>query len=595
MTDSSERTEALVAAGERRLHPWSWLFVLLAQLREFALPLIALLVFGRGGDWQEGVAAIAAVVLAVAAVFRYFTYRFRIERDELVVRSGWFTRAERHVPFARISNIVLQQNLLHRLFRVAEVRLESATGGNESEAQMRVLSLRDAESLESLIRAARREAQASGGETTQGADSVAAEPLLRVPLRHLLWLGLSSNRGMIVIAAVFGAAWQLDLGNMGRWVANGVESVYGWLGGVVFGLSFLLTALLLFGAASLALRVLGAVLTVLRFHGFTLHEEGARLSAEGGLLTRLRAHVPVHKVQRWILAEPFLLRAVGLRSVSAETAGNAASNEERAGESLVPVAPRASADALLRRWVPEARLEALDWQPVHPRAWRRWALWPSLGVLGFAGLQIAGFGLQALPMLALVLLPIAHARASARFAGFARSGRLLFWRHGWLEREWQLIDLSRIQVLRLVQSPFDRRAGMASLVLDSAGASQWRGVTVLRSLPEEVARAWLTSLAAELEAPLLAPETRGEQDQHGEHLEAAEQHAEGAQPGGAGIDRGKVAADLAQARAEVGEGGDGRPEGAEDIQPGGVHRQHHGDEAEHPQGDEARHRQHDAF
>ena len=30
-------------APERRLHPWSWLFVLLQQLKQFIFPLIALL------------------------------------------------------------------------------------------------------------------------------------------------------------------------------------------------------------------------------------------------------------------------------------------------------------------------------------------------------------------------------------------------------------------------------------------------------------------------------------------------------------------------------------------------------------------------
>src|SRR5690606_17158180 len=36
------------AAPERRLHPMSWLFVLVAQLRQFIVPLLALLVFGQG-------------------------------------------------------------------------------------------------------------------------------------------------------------------------------------------------------------------------------------------------------------------------------------------------------------------------------------------------------------------------------------------------------------------------------------------------------------------------------------------------------------------------------------------------------------------
>ena len=595
MTGSSERADSLVAAGERRLHPWSWLFVLLAQLREFALPLIALLVFGRGGDWQEAAAGIAALALALAAVVRYYTYRFRIERDELVVRSGLLTRGVRHVPFARISNIVLQQNLLHRLFRVTEVRLESATGGTQSEAQMRVLSLADAEALESLVRAARREASADPAANQDGQPEAADPPLLQVPLRHLLWLGLSSNRGMVVVAALFGVAWQFDVGNMGRLMANSVESVYQWVGGIAIGVAFLATAVLVFVIASLALRLLGVIITVLRFHGFMLHESGARLSAEGGLLTRLRVHVPRRKVQRWVLGEPFLLRAVGLRTLSVETAGNAALNEERAGDALVPVAPAAQVAALLGRWLPDAKLDQRDWQPVHPRAWRRWAFWPALIVLGVVCLQISGFGLQALPMLALVALPILHARASARFAGWARRGNLLLWRHGWLEREWQIIDLARIQVLRLRQTPFDRRAGMADLIADSAGASQWRGVTVLRSLPLAAAEALLQALAEELEAGLLAPEAGGQQDQHREHFQTPEQHAEGAQPDRTGIDRGEVAADIAKPGTEIGEGGDGGAKRAEDVEPGGVHRQHHDDEAEHPQGDEPRHRQHDAL
>ena len=60
---------SLPAGGEdHRLHPWSWLFVLLMQLRHYFLPLVALLVFGQRGDrdpmWAQLIplTAIAAVV-----------------------------------------------------------------------------------------------------------------------------------------------------------------------------------------------------------------------------------------------------------------------------------------------------------------------------------------------------------------------------------------------------------------------------------------------------------------------------------------------------------------------------------------------------
>ena len=117
----------------------------------FALPLIALLVFGRNEDSWQWWGLVAVAVMTLAAVAQYFTYRFRIDADELVIRSGLFQRNVRYVPLARIQSVALHRNLLHQIVGVAEVRLESAVGGDEPEAQMRVLSLADAAALERLV------------------------------------------------------------------------------------------------------------------------------------------------------------------------------------------------------------------------------------------------------------------------------------------------------------------------------------------------------------------------------------------------------------------------------------------------------------
>src|SRR5690606_29388830 len=98
-------------------------------------------------------------VLALFSVWQYFTYRYRIDEDSLFVRSGVFERSLRQVPFSRIHNVALHQSLLHRVFGVAEVKLESA-GGTKPEAEMRVLKLADALALERLIRHRGRSADA---------------------------------------------------------------------------------------------------------------------------------------------------------------------------------------------------------------------------------------------------------------------------------------------------------------------------------------------------------------------------------------------------------------------------------------------------
>ena len=75
---------------------------------------------------------------------------------ELVITSGLIFRNERHVPYGRIQNIDAVQNLLHRLLRVVEVRVETG-GGDEPEARMRVLPLAALEEMrERVVRRADR-------------------------------------------------------------------------------------------------------------------------------------------------------------------------------------------------------------------------------------------------------------------------------------------------------------------------------------------------------------------------------------------------------------------------------------------------------
>ncbi len=98
---------SLPAGGEdHRLHPWSWLFVLLMQLRHYFLPLVALLVFGQRGErdpmWAQLIPLSAIAALVLVSVLQYLSYRYRIGSDAITVRSGLLARNRREIPFARI-------------------------------------------------------------------------------------------------------------------------------------------------------------------------------------------------------------------------------------------------------------------------------------------------------------------------------------------------------------------------------------------------------------------------------------------------------------------------------------------------------------
>ena len=485
---------------EHRLHPLSWLFVLLAQLKQFVVPLAVLLFAGRG-DRNDLWSLIAVGVLVVVSLARYFTYRYRLRDDAIVVRSGWLHRSVREIPYARIHNVNLHQSLLHRLFGVAEVRLESA-GGIKPEAQMRVLRLDQAEALEALVRQRGRAADGGAPATPDAAEQV---PLLALSNGELVRLGLISNRGMLVVAAAFGALAQTGDNVFGILVERWGKSALGWLSGLAGEHAHDSPVTIAFAAGSLLLvalvlvRLLSVLLAFLQYYGFTLREDDARIRVESGLLARYRSSAKRRRIQSWSLHEGVLHRWFKRRSLRVQTASRQGGDgSQRSLKELAPVATPMHCEELIRHFLPDAGWDTLVWQPLHRHAWWRIAVPGLLLVLAGSAALAWRFGPVGLAALALLPLQLWRARRIAASCGYACNDRLVAWRTGWLSKRWNFAEIGKIQALRLAQSPLDRRLGMASLLLDTAGASPFGAPLQLRQLPDGAARALSARLVAQL-------------------------------------------------------------------------------------------------
>jgi putative membrane protein len=495
--------------GERRLHPLSWLFVLLQQLKSFALPLLVLIFTGRGNSWELW-GLVGVGVLAALSVAQYFTYRFRIDDDGVVVRSGLLQRSLRHIPYQRVQNVALHQTLLHRLFGVAEVRLESAAGGMRPEAEMRVLSLADAHSLEALVRDHGRRERAGAAVASGEAVAPRANVLLALSTAEVVRLGLISNRGMVLVVAAVGVVAQNDSKLIARAVEYAGRSLFGfgerlhldWIGWAAGALALGLLALAL-------LRALSIVLAVLQYHGFELRESGRRLSVERGLLTRSRANMPRDRIQAWTLAEGVVQRLLRRRSLAVDSATVEQSGKPGSARDIAPVITVDGADALVRHLLPGVAWPPAQWRSLHPKAWRRQFTLPALAVLVATAVLAWREGPLAFALLALLPAALLRARIWARHAGWSEDGRLIAVREGWLVRHWRFAEVRKVQALKLSQSPFDRRHGMATLLLDTAGASPFDPPLRIRYLPEAEARALHDRLAARLAAPVTPARTAG--------------------------------------------------------------------------------------
>ena len=130
----------LPMSSERRLHPVSMLFRLGDRLRELVIPVIVFFFVSRSrsGLGQLTVPAVVLAITTIAAIAQHFSFRYRYGPGELVIRWGIFFRTQRHIPYDKIQNIDAVQSVVHRLFGVVSIVVQTGSG-TEPEATLSVL------------------------------------------------------------------------------------------------------------------------------------------------------------------------------------------------------------------------------------------------------------------------------------------------------------------------------------------------------------------------------------------------------------------------------------------------------------------------
>ena len=533
--------------SDHRLHPSSILFAVAGSLRAFLLPAVVLLVTtGRSspdpsdagfsnpaawvnrslpGDlaitnWQFWILLFVVPTLIVA-LLNYLSFRLRYEGTELVIRSGVFFRNERHVPYARIQNLDAVRNPAHRLFGVAEVRVETG-GGQTPEATISVLHESVFEEMRRRIFDARTEAAGARVDEPDTASAPAvAEPrtLLHLPLRELLLNGLLDNRGMVLIAAASGVLWEAGiLGVVADRLATGLfrpglmretarELATGDIPAVLARIVVLVVGII----AVLALVRLASMLwSLVRLYDFRLTRVGEDARTEYGLLTRITATIPLKRVQSLTVKEAPLQRLLERMSIRVETAGGHGAPGQAPGhprEMLAPIVRAPAVPSLVHEVLPGFTLDGLDWQPLHPRAFRR-AVKPPLVVaaaaaapfvfwLGWVGLFVLPFIVAWLTTLAWMY--VRHTQWALRQgSGQPAAGDALVLRSGWLWREITVVPIAKIQALDRVESPFDRWSAMAGVRVDTAGSASPAHRISIPYLARETAAALYDRLAAQI-------------------------------------------------------------------------------------------------
>ncbi|MCY2960064.1 MAG: PH domain-containing protein [Planctomycetota bacterium] len=496
-----------LAPNERCLHPVSLVFRVIAHARSLLLPAVAVLYLGRGEGWQAWAALFFVPILAFD-VFRYRTLRWRYDADELVVRQGWIWKSERHVPYARIQNVDLKQNVLHRALKVAEVRIETA-GGAEPEVSLSVVSLAAYEEVRERAFAGRAQARPAAALPSAGAaedvrsepgtSSSAPETILELSPLDIVLLGVHPGRGLALLAIAWGTA--REFGFFEDWEKH-AESAAQDSGNPEAFLKAATVLIVVAGVAGLMLLSLAA--SFVEYWNFRLEAEGEVFRVRRGLLTRQVQTIPRGRIQAVTVEHPWFLGLVGRARVHVRTAGGNPAREEGqrgGGRHFAPIVRRERVAEILARIRPGIDVADADWRPLGRTAPRRFLVGGLVQVLPLAALAIvflAWYG--AAIAIGLVAFTVLAARRRARRAAWARAPWGLAAREGAFSTAEHATFVDKIQAVDLFENPLDRRHGHVTVRVDTAGPLSRGGSDVsIHYLPREIAedlRADLVGAAA---------------------------------------------------------------------------------------------------
>ncbi len=440
------------------------------------------------GATEEVVQSGVAVLVIFGRVLGWWFRTYTVTRGELVLDEGILQKHHRAVPFSRIQQVELRQQLMARALGIATVHIETAADAGGTAVTLRALNLAAAEALrDHLLDQQRRLRNGQPARTSGGTAALPVAPrtpLARLDPAQLLVAGATSTgvvaAGVLVVAAsAVGAAVAADS-----------------FGGGALSALLLLVVFTVGGIGTLA--ALAAIGTLVSAWGFELTASGDDLHLEQGLFDRRQHTMPRHRLQHARVVDNPLRRLLGTASVQLHSAATPGRGDEQQSFIDIPLVRAAAVPDLLAAAMGSDDFRPPTLDPRPPAARRRAILRRTAVTVLLAATIAAAWWPAGAGVLPLALLGVPWGLVAHRRAGSALDGAVLAVASGAVVHHLELVPRARVQSARTSTSPLQRRVRLASLHLDVAGSRGALGATSpsLGDLAADVASAAMQRVTA---------------------------------------------------------------------------------------------------
>ena len=387
-------------------------------------------------------------------IIKWLTFTYWVEDQELKTEYGFLLKKKRYVPMERIQNVNYNEGIIHRIFNLVQLSIETAGGSSaKADIELSAITKEAAGEVERWINQSTSPVEKTEGEAK-------SRTIYKMNNQDLLLLATTSNGIGVVLAGVGAVLSQFSQYIPFELITSQFSFLlkYGFM--LVIGLIIL--ALLISWAISVAM-------TYLAYYSFTLSFSDDQLEITRGLLEKKKVTIPINKIQAIKIVENPIRQLFGYAHVSIENAGASMTSASEKKIILLPFIKKKQIEEILQLITPTTSFDMEDaiYSPVKARPlFYRKFIWIITPITIALAIWVSTYFLLLFIMLALI---VSLCFSQHRNASFKLENERITIQYRVINKVTFIVQRNKIQALQMTQTIFQKRLGIYTGVIHVMG------------------------------------------------------------------------------------------------------------------------------
>lgn len=444
----------------KRLHPAAMILNIIKTIRQSIVGFLPLIILAVGeGAWMYALIAGGLIIafIIIASVLSWLRYSYRLEEDQIRIEQGIIIRKKRTISKHRIQSIDLSQNIIHRIFGLTKVQIETAGSDHNIDASLAAVKMEEGKIVHDQLKY-KKESIAVTEEDKAEAVTEQEEPA------SLASKTITTNE--LIIAGSTSGAFGIILGIFGIGFSQ-IESfipdrlytdVTSWLFSQAVQLLIAIGVFML-----IVLWVLGVLATVIQHWKFTVTRYEKELFITRGLLEKKQSTIPLKRIQAVGIKESIIRQPLGFASVYVEIASGEVTNTQEMHTLIFPLLRKKHVQAFLEELLPEYEYSTDGMRKLPKRALPYYLF--RAGILPLIATIVLAFIFPEFVWIPIIitLLFCLYGYSIYKSTGYLIKDNQLLIQSRMLGKDTAMIHRNRLQMMQKKQHILHRKQNLASL------------------------------------------------------------------------------------------------------------------------------------